>query len=168
MNKLYLADNLDLMKSLLKQHPQGFIDLVYIDPPFNSKRNYNIIFKDLSEDKKAHREVFKDTWSNINYIDILEELNLINEQCYKFIKSLEFIDPQDNKIPYLSYIAIRLYYIRQLLKDTGSFYLHCDPTMSHYLKILSDFIFGSNNFRNEIAWGYRTGGATKKGFSKKT
>lgn len=157
MNKLFFGDNLDIMRELHNSHPEGFIDLVYIDPPFNSKRNYNILFEDADlSDTKAQKEAFADTWSNVSYVDTLNQLADLNKRLYDFLKALDTISNSKSSVSYLTTMAIRLVYIHKLLKDTGSFYLHCDPTMSHYLKVICDFIFGEKNFRNEIIW-RRTG-----------
>ena len=158
-NTLYYGDNLDILKYLLKNHGNNpFIDLIYIDPPFNSKRNYNILFQDLIQSKEngnkitAQKEAFQDTWSNIDISDTLEEMkSLDNLDIYRFLNENRRIFT-DSQMSYLTMMSIRIYYMRKLLKETGSFYLHCDPTMSHYLKILLDIIFGIKNFQNEITW----------------
>ncbi|MGD0710562.1 MAG: site-specific DNA-methyltransferase [Bacteroidales bacterium] len=153
MNKLYFGDNLEILKSLYKEHPQGFIDLIYIDPPFNSKRNYNVLFEHVElTDTKAQKEAFADTWSNVSYIDTLNEILELNKNIYDFLKTLDKISNSKASVSYLTTMTIRLIYMHKLLKDSGSFYLHCDPTMSHYLKIMCDFIFGEKNFRNVINW----------------
>ena len=159
-NYLYYGDNLEIMKKLLDEKG-SFIDLVYIDPPFNSNRDYNILYKD--REKKAdllQKEVFEDTWSNVDYQKNITEIE--ERALTKVSKYLKFISDTMpiSYISYLSMMAIRIYYIRELLKDTGSFYLHCDPTMSHYLKILCDLIFGEENFRNEIVWERSKSGKT--------
>ena len=153
MKQLYFGDCLDVLKELYEKHPDGFIDLIYIDPPFNSKRNYNILFEDIDmKDVKAQREAFADTWSNVSYKDGLREIAELNINLYRFLKNLDNIDISKSTVAYLTTIAHRLYYTHKLLNDTGSFYLHCDPTMSHYLKIVCDIIFHKDNFRNEIIW----------------
>jgi len=155
-NSLYFGDNLDILKKLSDDYPQGYIDLIYIDPPFNSKRNYNVLFEDIDlKDTKAQKEAFKDTWSNVSYIDTLNEIKSIDLNLHDFIDNLDEIGISQGAVSYLTMMAIRIWYMRKLLKDTGSFYLHCDPTMSHYLKILCDLIFKGKNFRNEIVWHYR-------------
>ena len=160
-NSLYYGDNLDVMKELL-QEKGSFIDLIYIDPPFNSKRNYNILFKD-----NVQIEAFDDTWSNYHYEENIEEIQAIGlKDVSEYLSFIEKVMPS-SYISYLSMMAIRIHYMRELLKDTGSFYLHCDPTMSHYLKTLCDLIFGKNNYRNEIVWSYQGTGQSKKGFKKK-
>lgn len=166
-NCLYYGDNLSIMAKLLARH-NDFIDLIYIDPPFNSKRNYNLLYKDRhSELDSAQIEAFKDTWSNVYYEDNLQQIR------YSGLKGVdEYLQFIENTLPpafvsYLSMMALRIYYCHRLLKDTGSFYLHCDPTMSHYLKTLCDLIFGIPNFRNEIVWCYGGRGMAKKWWNKK-
>ncbi len=151
-NYLYYGDNLEIMKKLLQEN-SSFIDLIYIDPPFNSKKNYNILYKNrFNEADQLQIEAFKDTWSNVEYTKNIEEIKSLG--LIKIDNYLKFIEDTmpDSYVSYLSMMAIRIYYMRQLLKKTGSFYLHCDSTMSHYLKTLCDLIFGNENFRNEIVW----------------
>lgn len=154
MNRLFFGDNLDIMKRMYHQEHKGeFIDLVYNDPPFNSKRNYNVLFESAElEDTKAQKEAFADTWSNVSYLDTLNEIREIDLNLYNFLNALDHISISKSAISYLTTMAIRIWYMHKLLKSTGSFYLHCDPTMSHYLKIVCDLIFGEKNFRNEISW----------------
>ena len=168
---LYYGDNLDILKSLSKKR-EPFIDLIYIDPPFNSKRNYNILFQDLIQSQEnskkitAQKEAFQDTWSNVEISDTLEQLQrLDNLKIYRFLNENRIIFT-DSQMSYLTMMSIRIYYMRKLLKETGSFYLHCDPTMSHYLKILLDIIFGVKNFRNEIVWSYQRWTNNFKGFTR--
>ena len=162
MNTLYFADCLDVLQELDKEHKEGFIDLIYIDPPFNSKRDYNILYEDLENDiSYAQKNAFNDTWSNYDYettLKQLKEISQINQDnnALKLVDYLNFINNNFNLpssyISYLSMMSIRIYYMYRLLKNNGSFYLHCDPTMSHYLKMILDYIFGVDNFRNEITW----------------
>lgn len=167
MKQLYFGDCLDVLKDLHRQYPKGLIDLVYIDPPFNSKRDYSVIFEDIQmTDVKAQKQAFADTWTNVSYIDSLNELfDLGEKDLYDFLK---FVSKSSiSSAAYLTTMAIRIYYIRKLLKESGSFYLHCDPTMSHYLKIVCDLIFGKNNFKNEICWCYKEREVSKKQWNKK-
>lgn len=154
MNHLYFGDCLDVLKELNQQHPQPFIDLIYIDPPFNSKRNYNVLFESMDmKDASAQKQAFADTWSNYSYMDELNEVAELHKDLYEVLNMFHKLKSiSDSATAYLSTMAIRIYYMHKLLKDTGSFYLHCDPTMSHYLKLLCDMIFGEKNFRNEITW----------------
>ncbi len=168
MNKLYFGDNLDVLKQLYKEYPKGFIDLIYIDPPFNSKRNYNILFEDVDlTDTKAQKEAFADTWSQVSYLDTLNEIQDIDLNLYHVLTVLDKTSLPKAAVSYLCTMAIRLWYMRKVLKDTGSFYLHCDPTMSHYLKIVCDMIFGASNFLNEVIWCYKERGLSKSNYNKK-
>jgi site-specific DNA-methyltransferase (adenine-specific) len=155
VNQLFFGDCLDILKKLHHEHPSGFIDLIYIDPPFNSKRNYNILFESADlKDTKAQKEAFADTWSNISYKDTLEEIKEIDLDLFKFLEGLDSIRISKSAVSYLTTMAIRIYYMHKVLINTGSFYLHCDPNMSHYLKLICDLIFDGDNFRNEIVWHY--------------
>lgn len=153
MNYLYFGDCLDVLKRLHHENSKPFIDLIYIDPPFNSKRNYNVLFESIDlKDANAQKQAFADTWSNVGYRDTMYELADINRTLHSFLESLNICGFSESTIAYLTTMAIRIYYMHGLLKDTGSFYLHCDSTMSHYLKIVCDLIFGEKNFKNEIIW----------------
>ncbi|HMI80013.1 MAG TPA: site-specific DNA-methyltransferase [Ferruginibacter sp.] len=154
MNHLYFGDCLAVLKDLKGQHPQPLIDLIYIDPPFNSKRNYNVLFESMDmKDANAQKQAFADTWSNYEYVDTLNELAELHKDLYDLLTMFHNLKSiSDSATAYLTTMAIRIYYMHKLLKDTGSFYLHCDPTMSHYLKLVCDIIFGENNFLNEIVW----------------
>ncbi len=152
-NQLYFGDNLDVLQQLYASYPQGLIDLIYIDPPFNSKRNYNVLFESVDlKDSTAQKEAFADTWSNVTYVMTLSQLADMDISLYNFIKNLDNTNISKSAISYLTTMAVRLWYMHKILRPTGSFYLHCDSTMSHYLKIVCDLIFGEKNFRNEIIW----------------
>ncbi len=153
-NQLFFGDCLEILeKYLVPQNPDGFIDLVYIDPPFNSKRDYNVLFESADlNDSTAQKQAFADTWSNISYMDELDRIQDLNIDLYDFLKTLEKVKTPRSAVAYLTTMALRIIYIHKVLKSTGSFYLHCDPTMSHYLKIVCDMVFGHGNFRNEITW----------------
>jgi len=167
MNKLYFGDCLDILKKLYKENPFGSIDLIYIDPPFNSKRNYNILFEDADfKNTKAQKEAFADTWSNISYKDTLEEIKDIDLDLFSFLDNLDNIRISKSAVSYLTTMAIRIFYMYKVLNKTGSFYLHCDPTMSHYLKLLCDLVFGYKNLRNEIVWHYRRWSAGTRRFQR--
>ena len=168
MNKLFFGDNLEIMKDLLKQNPNGFIDLIYIDPPFNSKRNYNVLYESIDmEDTKAQKQAFADTWSNVGYLDTLREIQDIDMNLYEFLNALDKINISKSAISYLATMSIRIWYMYKLLKETGSFYLHCDSTMSHYLKIVCDLIFNEKNFKDEIYWKRTFNTGSSKSISKK-
>ena len=154
MNHLYFGDCLDVLKDIIKENPQPFIDLIYIDPPFNSKRNYNVLFESMDmKDANAQKQAFADTWSNYGYKDELNEIADLHKDLYEVLNMFHNLKSiSDSATAYLTTMAIRIYYMHQLLKPTGSFYLHCDPTMSAYLKLVCDMIFNERNFRNEITW----------------
>jgi site-specific DNA-methyltransferase (adenine-specific) len=171
-NQLYYGDNLKVLKVLCQKY-EPFIDLIYIDPPFNSKKNYNILFENLIKTKEngekttALKEAFKDTWSNTSLSHELEEMKGFSDlKLYNFLAGNRDIF-SDSQMSYLTMMAHRLYYMHKVLKDTGSIYLHCDPTMSHYLKILMDIIFDGKNFMNEIVWHYYNIAPSSKRFFAK-
>jgi len=155
MNTLYYGDNLKILR---KYVPDESVDLIYLDPPFNSKRAYNVIFKDQTgKDEPAQIQAFEDTWQwTRDTQDTYDEI--IGGTCPIELKNVMeafkgFLD-RNNLMAYLTMMAIRLVEMHRVLKDTGSIYLHCDPTASHYLKILMDQVFGVQSFRNEIIWCY--------------
>lgn len=135
------------------------IDLIYLDPPFNSKRNYAAPIG-----SKAAGAEFKDTWT-LDDLDV-EWINLIGQK-HPALRRVLLAAMTNSDKSYLAYMAVRILEMRRILKPTGSIYLHCDPTMSHYLKLVMDSIFGKKNFRNEIVWCYHAGGASKKHFPRK-
>lgn len=165
-NILYYGDNLDILRTYIEDNS---IDLIYLDPPFNSKRNYNILFSEENGSKSSSQiRAFDDTW---NWGEQTERTFVeIREQCSpKLVEMLKsFVDfiGRNDITAYLTMMAIRLVELHRVLKSSGSIYLHCDPTASHYLKILMDIIF-EGNFRNEIVWCYDTGGRAKTHFPKK-
>ena len=176
---LFLGENLDAMRAYyeIAQHNEARkIDLCYIDPPFNSKRNYNVIYHDSVADKRVAQQGFSDVWSKYNFDQERNELEVLNhytsgptpkhKQIESYLDCIKDIATESH-VSYLHFMAVRVWYIWLLLKNTGSLYLHCDPTMSHYLKQLCDIIFGTQNFRNEIVWSYQTGGVSKRWFGKK-
>jgi len=166
-NTLYYGDNLDIIR---KHVHDDSIDLIYLDPPFNSKANYNILYKEVSgEFSDAQITAFEDTWhwgdnAEATFTEIIDTApaNVVE----MVIAFRSFIGNND-MMAYLTMMCIRLIELKRVLKDTGSIYLHCDPTASHYLKILMDAIFDVKNFRNEIIWCYRGGGVPKEDFSRR-
>ena len=150
-NILYYGDNLDILRKYIKDET---VDLIYLDPPFNSNKDYNVIFREpTGERSEAQMKAFKDTWhwngaSSKFYFDIVQA----GGRPSQVLQGFQTFLGDCGLLAYLSYMAIRLIELRRVLKSTGSIYLHCDPTASHYLKILMDAIFGPENFRNEIAW----------------
>lgn len=151
-NTLYYGDNLKILREYI---PTESIDLIYLDPPFNSNRNYNVLFKDESgTDSEAQITAFEDTWHwNKAAQDTFQELvTQAPNNVSSMIDSLHGFIGSNQMMAYLVMMAARLVELHRVLKPTGSLYLHCDPTASHYLKIILDTIFGLQNFRNEIIW----------------
>ena len=154
-NALYYGDNL----LVLREHiPDESVDLVYLDPPFNSNASYNVLFKEKTgEESPAQIKAFTDTWEWTQETQFTYELDIIrNPSVPSAVKDMigsfrQFIG-QNAMMAYLVMMAPRLVELHRVLKPTGSLYLHCDPTASHYLKILLDAVFGKENFRSEITW----------------
>ncbi len=150
-NTLYYGDNLDILKRYVGDES---VDLIYLDPPFNSNQNYNVLFKERDGAQAASQiRAFKDTWSWVReseetYAEVVMAGGKVADAMEAFRKLLGPCD----LLAYLVMMAPRLIELRRALKSTGSIYLHCDPTASHYLKLLMDAAFGSDNFRNEIIW----------------
>jgi len=173
MKTLYYGDNLEILRNKI---PDNCIDLCYIDPPFNSKRSYFQIYNNIggSEDK-AQAQAFTDTWTwdtvaEQGYSEITTNFGgRFTRQIIELIKGLELVLKKGDLLAYLVHMTLRVTEIFRVLKPTGSFYLHCDPTASHYLKLVLDAVFCSQggDYQNEIVWAYRTGGATKTRWSKK-
>lgn len=151
-NTLYYGDNLDILK---KHIPPESVDLIYLDPPFNSNRNYNVLFRDESgQDSDAQIVAFEDTWHwNVQTQDIYESLIAdAPDKVSETLGALYKIIGTNQMMAYIVMMTARLVQLHRVLKPTGSLYLHCDPTASHYLKIVLDGIFGTENFRAEIIW----------------
>jgi site-specific DNA-methyltransferase (adenine-specific) len=172
LNKLYYGDNLDILRKKIKDET---VDLCYIDPPFNSKRNYNQIYNNIGGEDRAQAQAFTDTWiwddlANAGYSEILANAEgRFQAQLVELIKGLHAVLHEGSLLAYLVSIALRVTEIQRVLKPTGTFFLHCDPTSSHYLKLVLDSIFCSQggNFVNEIAWCYSHGGKSKHRFGRK-
>jgi site-specific DNA-methyltransferase (adenine-specific) len=151
-NTLFYGDNLPILREYI---PDESIDLVYLDPPFNSNRNYSVLFRDESgKHSEAQIEAFEDTWHWSEHAEATFR-NLVTESSAEVgqaIKALRELIGTNQVMAYLVMMAARLVELHRVLKPTGSLYLHCDPTASHYLKVLMDAIFGPTNFRNEIVW----------------
>jgi len=151
MNTLYYGNNLAVMRQHLDPET---VDLVYLDPPFNSNATYNVLFLEKNGSRShAQAHAFEDTWhwgpeAAECYEDVVEQGGRAADAMIAFRKLLG----QSDMMAYLAMMAPRLIDLRRVLKPTGSLYLHCDPTASHYLKVMLDAIFDAVNFRNEIAW----------------
>jgi DNA modification methylase len=153
-NTLYYGDNLDILRNR-DYFPNECVDLIYLDPPFNSNRSYNVLFKDESGlESEAQIAAFDDTWhwgrtAEETYTDLVTDAP---ERVGTAIAALRQIIGANQMMAYLVMMAARLVQLHRVLKPTGSLYLHCDPTASHYLKMILDTIFGQQQFINEIIW----------------
>ncbi len=156
MNHLYYGDNLGVLRDSIATDS---VDLIYLDPPFNSNASYNVLFKGASgAGSAAQIEAFDDTW---HWNDSAEEafgevMRGPNQNAATMLRAIRTFLGDNDMMAYLAMMAVRLIELHRVLKPTGSLYLHCDPTASHYLKILLDAVFGAKCFRNEIIW-RRTG-----------
>lgn len=163
-NMLYYGDNLDILRRYIKDDT---IDLVYLDPPFKSQQDYNVLFAERNGSAAAAQiKVFEDTWQwDQIAAATFEEVVTAGGRVAEVMQAFRtFLGPTD-MLAYLSMMAPRLTELRRVLKSSGSIYMHCDPTASHYLKMLMDAVFGPLNFRNEIVWKrtHAHSGATRYG-----
>jgi DNA modification methylase len=152
MGSLYFGDNLDILREHIKDES---INLVYLDPPFNSKRDYNLLFRTpKGQESDAQITAFDDTWhwGEQAEKEFSELLHQSNTDVSEMIQSLRRFLKESDMMAYLAMMANRLVELHRVLKPSGSLYLHCDPTASHYLKIVLDTVFEVRNFRNEIIW----------------
>lgn len=155
---IFCKDNLDVLRGFNSE----CIDLIYLDPPFNKNKKFTAQIGSQTEDL-SFKDIFREEDLKKEWLQTLKE---DNPDIYQYLHGVKGIGKPYN-FAYLAYMAIRLLECYRVLKRTGSIYLHCDPTMSHYLKTTMDCIFGEENFRNEIVWCYRTGGQTKRHYGKK-
>lgn len=154
-NVLYYGNNLEILRKYI---PDNSVDLIYLDPPFNSKATYNVLFREpTGEPSKAQLAAFEDTWhwglESQRAFQELMDLETTPARIKELMAVLpSFVGEKTDMRAYLVMMSIRLLELKRVLRDTGSIYLHCDPTASHYLKIVMDAIFGGANFQNEIVW----------------
>lgn len=166
LNKIYFGDNLEIMRKHIKDES---VDLIYLDPPFNSDQNYNIIFQEQNGSRsKSQIKAFKDTWrwdkeSAEAYYDMVEHGP---DSLSRVMQAFRTMIGESDLLAYLSMMAPRLVELHRVLKPEGSIYLHCDPTASHYLKLLMDAIFNPKDFLNEIIWHYRKWPTGKYAFQR--
>ena len=154
MNRLLFGDNINWLRNR-DCFPDASVDLVYLDPPFNSNADYNVLFKETSgESSPAQFHAFTDTWSWADaavpfneFLDTCQNLEVVElmRAMHSFLKTSPMM-------AYIAMMAPRLVELHRVLKHTGSLYLHCDPTAGHYLRIVLDSVFGSGHFINEISW----------------
>ena len=151
-NKLYYGDNLQVLREHIADES---VDLIYLDPPFNSKRDYNLLFKTpKGHESDASITAFEDTWhwGGQAQDEFREIEKQANTDVAEMMRALRGFLGQNDMMAYLVMMCNRLLDMHRVLKPTGSLYLHCDPTASHYLKIVLDGVFGKENYRNEISW----------------
>jgi len=159
MNRLYFGDNLKWLADR-KEFPDASVDLVYLDPPFNSNADYNVLFREPSgQVSQAQFHAFTDTWSWADAADTYHHFidNCPNVAVVELMEALHSFLKHSPMMAYLAMMAPRLVELHRVLKPTGSLYLHCDPTADHYLRMLLDGTFGAVNFRDEIVWKRRVG-----------
>jgi site-specific DNA-methyltransferase (adenine-specific) len=170
-NALYYGDNLDILRKYI---PDESVDLIYLDPPFNSNATYNVIFKDESGNKSdAQLVAFDDTWhwgpdAESQYLYLTNTAyhqGTVPSPVSDLIGALHSGIKPSPMLAYIVEMAVRLVELRRVLKSTGSLYLHCDPTASHYLKLVLDAIFGAEHFRNEVIWKRTTAHSSSKKFA---
>jgi len=151
-NHLYYGDNLEI----LRQHvPDESVDLVYLDPPFNSQATYNVLFRSpTGEQSEAQIEAFEDTWHWNEHAERAfdEVMSSANTDAADMLRAMRSFLRENDMMAYLTMLAVRLIELHRVLKENGSIYLHCDENASHYIKILMDAIFSPFNFRAEINW----------------
>lgn len=163
-NQLFYGDNLRVLRDEVKDET---VDLVYLDPPFNSAANYNVLFREASgEQSAAQITAFEDTWhwtheSEAAYQELVTDAP---ERLARLVEAMRQMLGTSDMMAYLVMMAPRLLELHRVLKPTGSIYLHCDTTASHYIKIMMDAIFNKERFRNEIVWWYRKWSASQNRF----
>lgn len=162
-NALYYGDNLDVLRESIATES---VDLIYLDPPFNSQATYNLLFRSAAGvGSQAQIEAFEDTWHWGQEAESAFEqvMRSGNTNAADLLRAMRSFLGENDMMAYLAMMAVRLIELHRVLNQTGGLYLHCDPTASHYLKILLDAVFGANMFRNEIVW-QRTGahGSSKR------
>lgn len=166
VNTLYYGDNLSVLRESIRSET---VDLIYLDPPFNSNASYNVLFKSpQGQEAAAQIQAFDDTWhwgesAEEAYSEVMRSGNAAAAEMLRAMRG--FLGEND-MMAYLAMMAVRLIELHRVLKPTGSLYLHCDPTASHYLKVLLDAVFGGKGYQNEITWKRTTTHSDSKTWSK--
>lgn len=171
-NALYYGDNLEVLRRHVKDET---VDLCYLDPPFNSKRQYFQIYNNIGTEDRARAQAFTDTWiwddmAIAGFDEILDNANgRFSVRSVDLATGLHKVLGRGSLLAYLVSLTLRVTELHRTLKETGSLYLHCDPTASHYIKLMLDAIFvpSGGEFQNEIIWNYQTGGASKERYARK-
>jgi site-specific DNA-methyltransferase (adenine-specific) len=151
-NHLFYGDNLSVLRSCI---PDESVDLIYLDPPFNSNANYNILFRSpAGRESEAQVEAFRDSWHwNDAAEDAFDQVTQSGRtRAFDMLAAIRASLGDNDMMAYLAMMTVRLIELPRVLRPTGSIYLHCDPTASHYFKLVMDSIFGPERFRNEITW----------------
>jgi site-specific DNA-methyltransferase (adenine-specific) len=166
-NTLFYGDNLDILRQYIADES---VDLIYLDPPFNSSRNHNVLYKDESgEESQSQILAFEDTWhwskdkTEPEFLQLQENSDNLSD----LLTTLVRVMGRNQMSAYLVMMSNRLIELHRVLKPTGSLYLHCDPSASHYLKMILDMIFGAGNFRNEIIWRRTDSTGSSKSIAKR-
>ena len=162
---LYYGDNLDILRKYVGDES---VDLVYLDPPFNSSKDYNVLFLEQDGTRSAAQvKAFKDTWDwDQTAVRAYQQLVEGGGKVSQAMQAFRLVVGETDMLAYLTMMAPRLVALQKVMKPTGSIYLHCDPVASHYLKILMDAVFRPANFRNEVIWRYRRWPAVARQFQK--
>jgi site-specific DNA-methyltransferase (adenine-specific) len=166
VNTLYYGDNLKVLRDSIRAET---VDLIYLDPPFNSNASYNVLFKSpQGQEAAAQIQAFDDTWhwgesAEEAYQDVMRSGN---GAAAEMLRAMRGFLGENDMMAYLAMMAVRLIELHRVLKPTGSLYLHCDPTASHYLKVLLDAVFGANSYQNEINWKRTTTHSDSKTWSR--
>ena len=174
INRLYREDCKTALQTLIDEGIR--VDLIYLDPPFNSSRIYNILFR--RDGVQAQQKAFDDMWRSIRHSEQLQEFerfldhqsdlsSTVRRFLHTWIVLMSEESQDQTMLTYLIYMTERLILLKRILKATGSIYYHCDPTASHYIKIIMDQVFGRKNFQNEIVWCYTGPSGAKKNFPRK-
>jgi site-specific DNA-methyltransferase (adenine-specific) len=168
VNRLYYGDNLEVLRDT-GAFPDESIDLIYLDPPFNSNAGYNVLWHQRGgAGADASIEAFDDTWTwgESAQNALMDIAKGTNRQLQVMMEAMHSAIGENPMMAYLAMMAVRLVELHRVLKETGSLYLHCDPTASHYLKLVLDAVFGAENFRNEITWKRTTTHSDSKTWSR--
>lgn len=166
-NLMFYGDNLGVMRQWL---PDESVDLIYLDPPFNSDRSYNVLFRQQSGDEgRAQIKAFDDfwRWSSEDEVLLNELISTGPDRVPEVMAALDGLVGRTDMMSYLVNMAVRLIEMRRILKPSGSIYLHCDQTASHYIKVMMDGVFGAENFLNNVVWLYGLGGSSQRYWPRK-
>jgi DNA modification methylase len=165
---LFFGDNLKILREKFPSD-EGYFDLIYLDPPFNSQANYNILFREGLVDSPAQVHAFEDTWhwtpeTQAQFTELASHPRY-TQKIAEVMQGLEKVIGHNDVLAYLTMMAVRLVELHRVLKENGSLYLHCDPSASHYLKVVLDAVFGPKYFRNEVVWKRSSAHSSSKRYS---